>query len=527
MKREDVIVNLIEELYTTATRPMQLRTFCSSISKAIESNLTFTPPEKALFKKHLRNGSELLRKNLIERNRNGNYDHLLSDLMGFAVVIDSNGTILASNTLTHDIDAPLGTTIRDLPFAQDSIDEIYDAINHLTPLNGPTILSHCKLGSKSNLQILIKCHSPNIVENEINTNCKQVFLVSTVDITINDASIAIIAETFNLSPAEAKVAQLLGNGMQPNAIADNRSSSINTVRTQIKKILKKVGADGISDLVRTLCGFNSTYHSLQNASAISQKQTTGEIEFAKNENEIVSWQTLGPKSGVPVIILHDTWELPSFDSDLEEQCRTSNINLILVYRSGFGFAPVSAEFDAELLFEKCKQDIQYITQHQNIDKFCILGLGNGAALVPPIQSRFSNNVTTAIQTPSLEAIILTRFFSQFHQKMWAEISMELEVFLLEAFHKFLITSTQEDLEQFLHSYCPPNAPTKGKTIKFSDLRDNLISTFENGTQPIFHDLYMVSKFGSETKLCPSSEEALSGASRNLKHTLASIFTHAI
>lgn len=57
---------------------------------------------------------------------------------------------------------------------------------------------------------------------------------------------------FGLSPAECRVALLLGDGHSPREISETIGVSFNTVRTQIKSIFAKTGARRQSELVRLL-----------------------------------------------------------------------------------------------------------------------------------------------------------------------------------------------------------------------------------------------------------------------------------
>lgn len=62
----------------------------------------------------------------------------------------------------------------------------------------------------------------------------------------------VVAETFGLTPAEARVAVLLANGLNAEQIAAERSASLLTVRTQIRSILAKTGVRRQPELVRML-----------------------------------------------------------------------------------------------------------------------------------------------------------------------------------------------------------------------------------------------------------------------------------
>lgn len=69
-----------------------------------------------------------------------------------------------------------------------------------------------------------------------------------------------LAKLYNLSPTEATLLALLVEGKSSSEITDLRNVSINTVRTQIKTIMNKLGASRQADLVRiVMSGPGGTY----------------------------------------------------------------------------------------------------------------------------------------------------------------------------------------------------------------------------------------------------------------------------
>jgi DNA-binding CsgD family transcriptional regulator len=62
----------------------------------------------------------------------------------------------------------------------------------------------------------------------------------------------IVAECFDLTPAEARVAVHISNGLNAKEIARLQSVALSTVRTQIQKVLEKAGVERQVDLMRVL-----------------------------------------------------------------------------------------------------------------------------------------------------------------------------------------------------------------------------------------------------------------------------------
>jgi DNA-binding CsgD family transcriptional regulator len=79
-------------------------------------------------------------------------------------------------------------------------------------------------------------------------------MVVIVDPAGHSPSAMDLAEFFGLSPAEARLAAALLTGKRLARIAADSGIRITTVRTQLGSILRKVGAERQSDLIRILSG---------------------------------------------------------------------------------------------------------------------------------------------------------------------------------------------------------------------------------------------------------------------------------
>lgn len=62
----------------------------------------------------------------------------------------------------------------------------------------------------------------------------------------------LLQHIYHLTPAEARLAQLLLDGQSPNQVATSLHLSVTTIRTQLSALLKKTGAQRQSELVRRL-----------------------------------------------------------------------------------------------------------------------------------------------------------------------------------------------------------------------------------------------------------------------------------
>lgn len=61
-----------------------------------------------------------------------------------------------------------------------------------------------------------------------------------------------LAQMFELTPAEARVAALLSEGLEPAAIGVRLNVRLTTVRTHVREVLAKMGQQRVTDVVRVL-----------------------------------------------------------------------------------------------------------------------------------------------------------------------------------------------------------------------------------------------------------------------------------
>jgi DNA-binding HTH domain-containing proteins len=89
---------------------------------------------------------------------------------------------------------------------------------------------------------------------------QDVFLVEAAVVTVtpvdrSNAPAAVVLERlFDLTPAEAKVAQGIGSARSVEALANSLGISRETVRSQLKAVMAKTGAGRQSELVSLLAG---------------------------------------------------------------------------------------------------------------------------------------------------------------------------------------------------------------------------------------------------------------------------------
>ncbi len=97
---------------------------------------------------------------------------------------------------------------------------------------------------------------PLPIEDEMLRRDQVVLLQLEAPLQPMQLDVKIVSEVFGLTAAEGAVAEMLFKGLHPNAIAENRGTSISTVRTMIKSLLGKTESHRQAELVSKLAAFS-------------------------------------------------------------------------------------------------------------------------------------------------------------------------------------------------------------------------------------------------------------------------------
>lgn len=185
---------------------------------------------------------------------------------------------------------------------------------------------------------------------------------------------ATLTETYDLSISEAEVTAYLSLGFSLDDIAERKSRSINTIRTQIKSVYKKTNTSRQNELVALVLNGPSLWlRLLQQSTPASTSGGTNAKLYRNSNGSTISYGDYGPTNGTPVFIFHHLLgslnEKPN-DTELLERL---GIRLIVPERPGIGLSsPVS-----EPSLTKNAHDIGELADSLKLSKFYALGLSSG------------------------------------------------------------------------------------------------------------------------------------------------------
>lgn len=153
-----------------------------------------------------------------------------------------------------------------------------------------------------------------------------------------EAADTLLEDTHRLSVGECAICALLVQGLPPTEIADRRGTSIATVRTQIKKILKKTQQASQAELTAYL---NSLLRMAEELPRREEAPALQAIHSGAMHDLVVGGRRLiveehGPPKGYPVIFLHGMLDGTGITSPARQLLFDYNLRLICPHRPAFG-----------------------------------------------------------------------------------------------------------------------------------------------------------------------------------------------
>lgn len=212
-------------------------------------------------------------------------------------------------------------------------------------------------------------------------------------------------EAFDLSNAEIDIVSLLVEGQDLPEIAAARDRSLNTVRTQLKAILRKTHTRTQSALIRLAL------------SLAAHLPETGEGERLRADVDFLSmpsgrrmpWRSLGPANGRPVLFIHGMLDGIALTDAALKLLHRKRIRLIAPERPFFGSAPgVSASpQDAVVRFA---DDLDALCAQLRIESSVVVGHMAGSVYAFGLASRHPGRVRGIVNVAGGVPILSPRQF---------------------------------------------------------------------------------------------------------------------
>ena len=230
---------------------------------------------------------------------------------------------------------------------------------------------------------IISLQTPTPSESEFDPPDQTCLIVLTKPGSADSAAWTQLAARFDLSKAEAQVLHALLDGQTPDSIATERGVSLNTVRSQIRKLLEKTGAASLSDLIRQTLLICTQLETVALATRLSGEAAEAEGEDLRSiltsAGRVLSYREMGDPQGRPVLFLHNMMGGTALPPHIQRLARAQSWRIIAPSRPGFG-ASDSVALKKMALVDRTVRDCRELLDHLEISAVLVLGLMSSAGL---------------------------------------------------------------------------------------------------------------------------------------------------
>lgn len=239
-------------------------------------------------------------------------------------------------------------------------------------------------------------------------------------------------ETFGLTPAEARLAARLKEGLSLKEAAEELGIAVNTARNQVKSVFEKLGVNRQSDLIRHLTELSQLAAYIQvgdEPPAPDIHRVSGGMQvpprrfIALADGRRIACREYGNRDGSPVLMLRSA--LASSLIRPKERLAVSrrHIRLVVVERPGCG----QSTPDPDMSYQSFARDIEVVADALELETFVLSANSSSVPLALSAALRFGPRVrhimltTARFEPPMLRKGrpgMVNYFFSNLRRHPW-------------------------------------------------------------------------------------------------------------
>jgi len=347
MENDQSTTRIIDQIYALVTTPQDYDEFMLELQSQIDQLPGRGDPAKAsLVEQHLSRASQLV--DIVTPWRRTHDDGLTSELAKkhqATLVVDNNCAIVDANMAartTYSLGA--NPDLDDLPLERSDreslLSRVRDAIHGKSRNNHPN--SILKLHNTATDGVFLASISPFVAESSGDVYA----IVKTGDIAWPSYLGPILADLFDLTQAEIEVVRLLVQGNRIDQIANLRSTSKTTVRSQLRSIYAKTGTETQLDCVRLVFGLAIMHDTDEGQLLATRIQAAQETPFFPRDSQLyihtlnskrqIEYSDFAASDGQVVLFYHDQAFGDVWFCDAVNTATRKGLRVLGPRRPGFG-----------------------------------------------------------------------------------------------------------------------------------------------------------------------------------------------
>ncbi|MEM7221066.1 MAG: alpha/beta fold hydrolase [Pseudomonadota bacterium] len=363
--------DIIEKIYEATLDPAALERTMEHWVASIERELAASSDGESLdaaTERHLQLGFQLLEQ----------YDQNLAALTdGTAVHMRKDGTLIDVSPAADALySVGIGDSVRDLPIDEASLDSVCRWLQEQTTT--PTTAHRVVFARRQDREVSVLLWLSSLTST--------VFRLSSSEVLWQPEVGALLEASFDLSPSEIEIVQLLIEGYGIEQVAEVRSRSLHTVRTQLREVYSKTGISSFPELLRLIVGLTAAQEldrapgqrAIHNPPNSYPRKSQRRL-LTLPDGRILDYSEFGAQGGIPVLFLHDeicgdAWTASGVDAAIER-----NLRIIAPLRPNYGRTdPPLAGSNRPT--EQLVQDVFYLLDKLGIGRVVLLSRVIGSTL---------------------------------------------------------------------------------------------------------------------------------------------------
>ncbi len=386
-----IVTELVDEVYAITLDPVRYDELMGCWGAYLQASLDqadLAPSpvgwSDASLERHFNRALELFDRLGRNRRTRLSADGLVVGLPVAALVVDQAQAIIAANAAALPYLRPDGARrLSALIIDDDAQARLQAWLDGRSPQAPRILLLPCRIGPEQAASCIVAtridlARPPGLAGQPIDVSGGGHFLLTTIDLLLDDGIAAAFIQAYGLTQAEAEVALALTRGLTPHEVGQRRDVSLNTVRTQIKALLRKADAASLQDLVRIVSGFAACYAIGRQTSVGGPDRADASWQRRKSvlllpDGRQLAYEDSGAAAGQPVLLLHNMLHGPGLTDQAVATASRKGWRFIGPSRPGFGSSDPVRNLAGVALVDAVVQDQLRLLDHLGIDQVRLLG----------------------------------------------------------------------------------------------------------------------------------------------------------
>lgn len=341
------------------------------IAKVEAASATPSLDEDGLVKGYIEDIQDLLDK-LIDPKEINPVDRAVSEVSAAAMVVTPRGIVVAANAAAKErFHATKGQLNRFAwldPVSASDFDAVRDSAQAMTNHKNAVVRT-CDERNANGLAEVYTLPAEDCGQHHLVIRALETHWAPAVDVILKDA--------FKMTAAEREVSRALYETRDTAQIAKTRNTTPQTIRTQIRTILRKTETSSQVDLIRLIGLLNArASHGQLREKAAWQDPWKNYRIIRRPDGKRLAFSWTGAKNGVPALIVHGTAQGYCLGEQVENRLKSAGICLYAVIRPGFADSESCPATD---FLSQQADAIGWFIDTLDLQGVPAIGIGNGSA----------------------------------------------------------------------------------------------------------------------------------------------------